>query len=74
MNRSALHEQATAILQGVLCSAVFVVLLQLWLLNATLNAWLGGDDAILWPAAVVSIAYCLVNACLLRYLNRLDQP
>jgi hypothetical protein len=33
---------------------LIVVILQLWLLTATMNAWLGGDDSVVWPAAVVS--------------------
>src|SRR5690349_15646686 len=50
MNRPLTREQVTTILQGVLCLVLFVVLLQIWLLTATVNAWLGGDETILWPA------------------------
>jgi hypothetical protein len=71
MNRPLTRDQMTTILQGVLCLVVLVVLLQLWLLTATVNAWLGGDDTILWPAAVASVVCALANAGLLRYLNRL---
>lgn len=71
MSRSAIHERATILLQSALGLVVFIVLLQLWLLNAALNAWLGGEDAFLQTAAAVSIAGCLINGCLLRYLNRL---
>ena len=74
MNRSLTREQLATILQGILCLVIFVVLLQLWLLTATVNAWLGGDDAVLWPAAVASAVCCFVNICLLRYLNRLESP
>jgi hypothetical protein len=65
------REQMTTILQGILCLVVLVVLLQLWLLTATVNAWMGGDDTILWPAAAASVVCALANAGLLRYLNRL---
>lgn len=71
MNRPLTREQMTTILQGILCLVVFVVLLQVWILTATTNAWLGGDDSILWPAAAASAACALVNFTLLRYLNRL---
>lgn len=74
MNRSLTREQMTTILQGILCLVIFVVLLQLWLLNATLSTWLSGDDAVLWPAAVASAVCTLANGCLLRYLNRLERP
>jgi hypothetical protein len=47
--------------------------MQLWLLTATMNAFLGGDDAIVWPAAAAS-AVCLgLNLGLLRYLVLLDR-
>jgi hypothetical protein len=71
MNRPLTREQMTTILQGILCLVLFVVLLQVWLLTATLHAWLGGDDTILWPAAVASVVCAFVNFVLLRYLNRL---
>ena len=73
MNRPLTREQMTTILQGVLCLVLFVVLLQLWLLTVTVNAWLGGDDTVLWPAAAASAACALANVGLLRYLNRLSQ-
>jgi hypothetical protein len=71
MNRPLTREQMTTILQGILCLVLFVVLLQVWLLTATMNAWLGGDESILWPAAAASAVCALVNFTLLRYLNRL---
>ena len=71
MNRSLTRQQMTIILQGILCLVLFVVLLQVWLLTATTNAWMGGDDTVLWPAAAASAACALVNFGLLRYLNRL---
>ena len=71
MNRPLTREQMTTILQGILCLVILVVLLQLWLLTATVNAWLGGDDTILWPAAAASVVCALANVGLLRYINRL---
>lgn len=71
MNRPLTREQITTILQGILCLVLFVVLLQVWLLTATMNAWLGGDDSVLWPAAAASTVCALLNAGLLRCLKRL---
>ena len=71
MNRLLTREQMTTILQSILCLVDLVVLLQLWLLTATVNAWMGGDDSVLWPAAGASVVCALANAGLLRYLNRL---
>jgi hypothetical protein len=46
--------------------------MQLWLLVATMNAWLGGDESIIWPAAAASLACFLMVAGLLWYLLKLD--
>jgi hypothetical protein len=71
MNRPLTREQMTTILQSILCLVLFVVLLQVWLLTATLNAWMGGDDSVLWPAAAASFVCAALNFILLRYLNQL---
>ena len=65
--------QRMPIIQGMLAFVLMLVVLQLWLLTATMNAYLGGDDSIVWPAAAGSLACFLLNAGLLRYLYRLDQ-
>ena len=62
------------IVQGMLAFVLILVVLQLWLLTATMNAYLGGDDAIVWPAALASLGCFLLNAGLWRYLRRLEQP
>jgi hypothetical protein len=43
----------------------------LWLVTATMNAYLGGDDGVDWPAAFASLGCFLLNAGLPRYLQRL---
>ena len=48
------RDQRTTIVYGMLVFVLMVVILQLWLLTATMNAWLGGDDSVVWPAAAVS--------------------
>jgi len=58
------------IVNGILILVIVLVSLQLWLLTATMNAWLGGDDEIVVPAAVVSLVCLGLNAGLLRYLTR----
>lgn len=66
------HER-TIIVTGILCIVLTLVLMQLWLLTATMNAWLGGDESVVWPAALASLACFLLNAGLLWYLFKLDQ-
>src|SRR5689334_12998429 len=47
------HER-TIIVSGILCIVLTLIVMQLWLLTATMNAWLGGDETIIWPAAAAS--------------------
>ena len=60
--------QQTTIVNGVVCFVLVLVVLQLWLLTATMNAFLGGDASVVWPALAVSLACLLLNLGLLRYL------
>ena len=66
--------QRTIIVNGMLAFVVVLVILQLWLLTATMNAYLGGDYPVIWPAAAVSLACLLLNAGLLRYLYHIERP
>jgi len=67
------REQRTPIVQGMLAFVLILVVIQLWLLTATMNAYLGGDDAIVLPAAAASVLCLSLNAGLLLYLRRLDR-
>ena len=67
------RDQRTTIVYGMLFFVLIVVVLQLWLLTATMNAWLGGDDSIVWPAAAVSAGGLALNVGLLRYLGRIER-
>jgi len=72
-NRPFSRDQRTTIVYGMLGFVLIVVILQLWLLTATMNAWLGGDDAVVWPAAAVSAAGLALNVGLLMYLGRIER-
>lgn len=63
--------QRLTIVNGILLVVVLIVVLQLWLLTATMNAFLGGEMSTVLPAAVVSLGCFGLNAGLLRYLMRL---
>jgi len=73
VNRPFTRHQRTTIVHGLLAFVVTLVVLQLWLLTATMNAFLGGDESVIWPGAGVSLVCLLLNAGLLRYLNRIDR-
>ncbi len=62
------HQQRMTISGGILAIVMLIVILQLWLFIATMNAWLGGDDSVVWPALGVSVALLLLNLGLLRSL------
>jgi hypothetical protein len=66
--------QRTTVVSGVLCVVLVLVVLQLWLLTATMDAYLGGDDAVVWPAAAASVVCFGLNLGLLRYLYILERP
>ncbi|MGN6368656.1 MAG: DUF6755 family protein [Phycisphaerae bacterium] len=67
------REQRSMIVYGILCFVLVLVVLQLWLLTATMNAYLGGDHGVVWPAAVVSLVCLLLNLVLLKYLYALER-
>ena len=73
LKRPFSRDQRTTIVSGMLVFALIIVVLQLWLLTATMNAWLGGDDAVVWPAAAVSAGGLALNVGLLKYLGRLER-
>ena len=66
--------QRTTIVNGMLAFVLMLVVLQLWLLTATMNAYLGGDESVIWPAAGASVCCLALNAGLLRYLYVIERP
>lgn len=66
------RDQRLRILAGIVSILVVIVVLQLWLLTATMNAYLGGDHAVALPAAAGSLVCFLLNLGLLRYVYRLE--
>jgi hypothetical protein len=58
---------------GILCIVLILVVMQLWLLTATMNAFLAGDEMLVWPATLASLACFGLNAGLLWYLDGLDR-
>ena len=62
-------QQRTTVVYGIICFVLILVVLQLWLFTATMNAWLGGDGSVVWPGLLASAACLLLNLGLLRYLR-----
>jgi hypothetical protein len=73
VRRPFTRQQRTTIIHGMLAFVLMLVILQLWLLTATMNAYLGGDESVIWPAAGASLLCLLLNVGLLRYLYFIDR-
>jgi hypothetical protein len=73
LRRPFTREQRTTVIYGMLAFILTLVMLQLWLFTATMNAYLGGDTGVIWPAAAASILCLLLVGGLLRYLYRLER-
>jgi hypothetical protein len=73
VHRPFTRAQRATIVNGMLAFVLMLVVLQLWLLTATMNAYLGGDQSIIWPAAAASLMCLLLNGGLLRYLYSIER-
>jgi hypothetical protein len=65
--------QRVTIVNSILSVVLIILVLQLWLFTATVNAALGGDTTILLPAALVSLVGLGLNVGLLQYLYALER-
>lgn len=70
--RPLIRGQRMTIVTGMLVFVMILVVLQLWLLTASVNAYLGGDQSIVLPALGASLLCFALNAGLLRYLYRIE--
>ena len=68
MRRGFSRQQKLTIVSGILAIIGMIVVLQLWLLTATMNAFLGGEESVILPAAIASIVCLLLNIGLLWYV------
>ena len=66
-------QERDRIVTGILCIVLLLVVMQLWLLTATMNASLAGDQSIVWPAAFASLGCLVLNVGLLWFVFRLDR-
>lgn len=66
------RSQRMTVVMGILSLTSVIVILQLWLFTATMEAYLGGDDRVVVPAALASLACLGLGLGLRRYLRALD--
>ncbi|MCE3236360.1 MAG: hypothetical protein K0Q50_2551 [Vampirovibrio sp.] len=67
------YSQKLTIVVGMLGFVLLLVIMQLWLLMATMNAFLAHDDSIVWPAAWASLACFGLTLGLLINLYRIEK-
>ena len=67
------RSQRMTIVLGIMTIVLLLVILQLWLFTATMEAYLGGNDNIVVPGLIASIACLLLNFGLFHYLRNLDR-
>ena len=68
-----IRSQKMTIIVGILSIVILIVVLQLWLFTATMDAALRGESGILVPVALASFVCLLLNVGLLWYVYRLDE-
>lgn len=73
MRRPFSRQQKMTIVFGILSIVLMFVVLQLWLLTATMNAFLAGQERVIIPAAIASIVCFLLNAGLLSYIYKMER-
>ena len=73
MKRQFSLQQKLTIVSGILAIVGVIVILQLWLLTATMNASLGGEETVILPAAIASAVCVALNIGLLRYLYQMER-
>jgi hypothetical protein len=73
VKKSFSRRQRFTIINGILAIVAVITMLQLWLLSATMNAFLGGVGTVILPAALASFACLALNLGLLWYLDRLER-
>lgn len=73
MKRAFSRQQQMTIVFGILCIVLTIVVLQLWLLTATMNAYLAHQERVIIPAAIASIVCLALNVGLLAYLYKLER-
>jgi hypothetical protein len=60
-------------MDGAIALIVVLLVVQMWLLSATLEAYLGGYRETALPGAIASGLLCLASGALYRFVVRIEQ-
>jgi hypothetical protein len=67
------RSQKTTIVNGIVAIVLIIVVLQLWLLTATMHSFLGGEESVILPALGGSLVCLGLNAGLLWYIYQMER-
>ena len=67
------RRQGLALMTALCVFIAVLVVIQLWLVAAALDALLGGEKAVLLPAAIASVVLFALNAAMLIYAFDFDR-
>ena len=67
------RSQRSTIVTGIMLIVLLLVILQLWLFMATMEAYLGGNTNVIVPGLLASVACFALNFGLFHYLRNLDR-
>ncbi len=67
------RSQRMTIAAGIFSVVAIIVVLQLWLFTATMEAYLGGNNSVALPALLASVICLLLNLGLFHYIRNLDR-
>ncbi len=67
------RSQKITIVNGILAIVLIIVILQLWLLTATMHSFLGGEEAVVLPALGGSFICLALNGGLLWYIYQMER-
>lgn len=67
------HRQGTTLMTAICAFIAVLLIIQLWLVSASLEALLREDRAVLGPAAIASVVLFALNGGLLLHALRFDR-
>lgn len=67
------RRKAIVAIDGAIALLVILLIVQMWLLSATLESYLRGHQAVVLPAAVVSGVLCVACVGLAAFAMRVDR-
>jgi hypothetical protein len=67
------RQQGITLFTAILWLVGIVLIIQLWLVSAALEALLAGETRVLVPAAVASLALFLLNGSLILFVLQFDR-